>query len=148
LFLGHFRQPPCGRTELATSFTFITLAETARNIGNHEHAERTLADEAKAYATIQRFLADPKHSTVSQRRRTPGIYGSNFGASEEAGRCKGDKGAEAARLSCVKIEAAENSRNVEESRRRFANRQELDEQKPRATLMDSYPPIVEASVSR
>src|SRR5215831_1139879 len=50
------------RTELAASFTFISLAETERSIGNDEHAKRAAADAEKAYAALQRFLTDPKHS--------------------------------------------------------------------------------------
>ena len=51
------------RTELASCLTFASLAETERKIGNDEHANRTIADAEKAYATMeQRFLSDPKHA--------------------------------------------------------------------------------------
>ena len=51
------------RTELNAGFTFVSLAETERSIGNDEHARRSAADAEKAYATLQGFLTDPKHST-------------------------------------------------------------------------------------
>ena len=50
------------RTEVDACFTFIGLAETERRIGNDEHAKRAAADAEKAYATLQRFLSDPKHA--------------------------------------------------------------------------------------
>jgi hypothetical protein len=50
------------RTELEASFTFATLADTNRGIGNDERANRSAADAEKAYATVQRFLSDPKHA--------------------------------------------------------------------------------------
>ena len=51
------------RIELNACFTFISLAETERSIGNDEHSKRSAANAEKAYATLQRFLTDPKHST-------------------------------------------------------------------------------------
>ena len=50
------------RTELSACFTFASVAETEFNIGNNEHAQRSIADAEKAYATMQRFLSDPKHA--------------------------------------------------------------------------------------
>jgi len=50
------------RTELSACFTFASVAETEFNIGNNEHAQRAIADAEKAYATMQRFLSDPKHA--------------------------------------------------------------------------------------
>jgi hypothetical protein len=50
------------RTELDACFTFVSLAETERSIGNDEHAKRSAANAEKAYATVQRFLSDPKHA--------------------------------------------------------------------------------------
>jgi hypothetical protein len=50
------------RTELDACFTFVSLAETERRIGNDEHASRAAADAEKAYVTLQRFLTDPKHT--------------------------------------------------------------------------------------
>lgn len=51
------------RTELNACFTFLSLAETERSIGNDEHAKRAAAEAEKAYATLQRFLTDPKHNS-------------------------------------------------------------------------------------
>lgn len=50
------------RTELATCCTFLKVAETENEIGNQEHSKRSAADAEKAYATLPRFLADPKHA--------------------------------------------------------------------------------------
>jgi hypothetical protein len=65
------------RTELASGFTFASLAETERSIGNDEHAKRSIADAEKAYATMQRFLSDPKHakhiSDEGRRELTAGM---------------------------------------------------------------------------
>jgi hypothetical protein len=50
------------RTELQTAFTFASLAETQQSMDTPQHAARSLAEAEKGYATIVRFLSDPKHS--------------------------------------------------------------------------------------
>jgi hypothetical protein len=50
------------RTELQTAFTFASVAETEQSMNNPEHATRSLADAEKGYATLIRFLSDPKHA--------------------------------------------------------------------------------------
>jgi len=50
------------RNELSLCFTLASVAETERNSGNNEHAKASLADAEKGYATVQRFLSDPKHA--------------------------------------------------------------------------------------
>jgi hypothetical protein len=51
------------RNDLSAAFTFVSVAETERSIGNNEHAQRSFADAEKAYRTMQRFLSDPKHAS-------------------------------------------------------------------------------------
>ena len=50
------------RTELETGFTFATVAETERHIGDDAAATRCLGHAEKAYSTLARFLSDPKHA--------------------------------------------------------------------------------------
>ena len=50
------------RTELGLSLTFANLAQTKREPGKEEHAKRAMASAEKGYATMQRFLSDPKHA--------------------------------------------------------------------------------------
>ncbi len=47
--------------ELDLCFTFASLAEGAQKRGHQEPAERALADAEIGYATLSRYLADPKH---------------------------------------------------------------------------------------
>jgi hypothetical protein len=49
------------RAELETSFTLAGVAE-AEQAGGEQHAVQTLADAETGYATLVRFLSDPKHS--------------------------------------------------------------------------------------
>jgi hypothetical protein len=50
------------RTDLEACFTFLAVAETEHQTGHYETAERSLADAEKGYATVLRFLSDPKHA--------------------------------------------------------------------------------------
>jgi len=50
------------RTDLEVCFIFASVAETHLNSGHQEKAERSIADAEKGYATIQRFLSDPRHA--------------------------------------------------------------------------------------
>lgn len=50
------------KSELDLCFTFASLTDTRLQIGDHEAAEQSLADAQKGYATLTRFLHDPKHS--------------------------------------------------------------------------------------
>jgi len=50
------------RNELSLCFALAGVAETERNSGNNEHAKASLADAENGYATVQRFLSDPKHA--------------------------------------------------------------------------------------
>ncbi len=49
-------------TDLQACFTFASVAETEHKTGHQEAAERSLADAEKGYATVLRFVSDPKHS--------------------------------------------------------------------------------------
>jgi len=48
--------------ELKLCFTFANVAETNCKIGHTESAKSALEKAELGYATLQRFLADPKHS--------------------------------------------------------------------------------------
>jgi len=74
------------RTELSACFTFASVAETEFNIGNNEHAQRSIADAEKAYATMQRFLSDPKHAEHISGEGTPGVNAGDGRTTEEIGR--------------------------------------------------------------
>ena len=50
------------KAELALGFTFTTIASQRYETGYEESAERSLGNAEKAYETVSRFLADPKHS--------------------------------------------------------------------------------------
>jgi len=50
------------KNELALSQTFSALAATHYKAGNPASAERSMSDAEEAYATVARFLSDPKHS--------------------------------------------------------------------------------------
>jgi hypothetical protein len=50
------------RTELTGCFIFASVAKTEYRMGNAEHAQRSIADAEKAYATMQHFLSDPEHA--------------------------------------------------------------------------------------
>jgi hypothetical protein len=51
------------RTELQTCFTFIGLVETERNLGEPDHAARSLEHAERAYETLVHFMSDPKYVT-------------------------------------------------------------------------------------
>ncbi len=58
------------RTELATCFSFASIAETERKTGDHANANRSVADAEKGYATMRRFLSDSKHAKhISEEER-------------------------------------------------------------------------------
>jgi hypothetical protein len=49
-------------TELAIGFTLAEVAETESDLGHSEAATRSLAHGEEGYATLHRFLQDPKHA--------------------------------------------------------------------------------------
>ena len=49
------------RTEVGACFTFAKVAETECQIGDHAAARRSIEHAEEAYATLTRFLSDPKH---------------------------------------------------------------------------------------
>jgi hypothetical protein len=49
-------------TELALCLTFSTIAARNHDAGNPASAEQSMVNAEKAYATVDRFLSDPKHS--------------------------------------------------------------------------------------
>jgi hypothetical protein len=51
------------RTDLKTSFTFAEMAETEYGMGEREAGDRSMAHGEEGYATLRRFLTDPKHAT-------------------------------------------------------------------------------------
>jgi hypothetical protein len=50
------------KTELAVSFTLAGMAETEYQLGEREAGGRSLDHAEEGYATLCRFLADPKHA--------------------------------------------------------------------------------------
>jgi hypothetical protein len=50
------------RTDLSLCFTMVSLARTERQIGHVENAERSVADAEKGYATVLKFVSDPRHA--------------------------------------------------------------------------------------
>jgi hypothetical protein len=51
------------RTEVSLSFTFAETAETEYGLGEQGAAARSLAHGEEGYATLCRFLSDPKHAS-------------------------------------------------------------------------------------
>jgi hypothetical protein len=50
------------KAELDLGFTFTTIASQRYEIGYEESAGKSLVNAEKAYETVSRFLADPKHT--------------------------------------------------------------------------------------
>jgi hypothetical protein len=50
------------KNELALGLTFSIRAATNYEAGNLTSAERSMSEAEEAYATVSRFLSDPKHS--------------------------------------------------------------------------------------
>ena len=50
------------KAELDLGFTFTTIASQRYETGYEESAGKSLANAEKAYETVSRFLADPKHT--------------------------------------------------------------------------------------
>ena len=50
------------RTEVAASLTFAEMAETEYGIGERVAGDRSLVHGEEGYATLRRFLTDPKHT--------------------------------------------------------------------------------------
>ena len=50
------------QTEFDTCFTLVGVAETELHTGLREHGRRSIEHAEQGYATLQRFLSDPKHS--------------------------------------------------------------------------------------
>jgi hypothetical protein len=48
--------------DLELCFTLASLAETEHDLGHREAANRSVAHAEEGYASIQRFLSDPKHT--------------------------------------------------------------------------------------
>jgi hypothetical protein len=56
------------RTELQTCFTLAGVAEAEQSLHDPEHAAKSLAHAEKGYATMLRFMTDPKHAQhISER---------------------------------------------------------------------------------
>ena len=51
------------RTEISLSNTLAEMSETEYDIGDREAAARSLAHGEEGYATLLRFLGDPKHAS-------------------------------------------------------------------------------------
>ena len=50
-------------TDLGVLLTFAAVVETQYNMGNWEHAERTLASAEQGYSTLLRFFSKAKRLT-------------------------------------------------------------------------------------
>src|SRR4051794_25922700 len=50
------------RSDLELCFTLTRLAETEYGLGNEEHADRSHSHAEEGYATLHRFVADPRHA--------------------------------------------------------------------------------------
>src|SRR5690348_12173705 len=50
------------KTEFDTCFTLAGIAEGELRSGLRENARRSIAHAEQGYATLQRFLSDPKHA--------------------------------------------------------------------------------------
>jgi hypothetical protein len=50
------------QNDLQLCFTLVSLAETKHDVGYQEAAERAVVHAEEGYASIQRFLSDPKHA--------------------------------------------------------------------------------------
>jgi len=50
------------QAELDLGFTFTTIASQRFEIGYEESAGKSLVNAEKAFETVSRFLADPKHT--------------------------------------------------------------------------------------
>jgi hypothetical protein len=50
------------KAELDLGFTFTTIASQRYETGYEESAQKSLVNAEKAYETVSRFLADPKHT--------------------------------------------------------------------------------------
>jgi len=57
-------------SELALCLTFSIRAATNYETGNRTSAERSISRAERAYATLARFLSDPKHSKRLTREQT------------------------------------------------------------------------------
>jgi hypothetical protein len=58
------------RTELPISLALLGLVETERNLGDPEHAARSLEHAERAYVTLVHFMSEPKplpHMTEDER---------------------------------------------------------------------------------
>jgi hypothetical protein len=56
-------------TDLDVCMTFATVVESEYNMGNHEHAERTLAEAEKGYSDMNRFFSQAKGLTPEAEAR-------------------------------------------------------------------------------
>jgi hypothetical protein len=50
------------RTNLATCFTFASVAETEYKTGERDRAEPFVAHAEQGYSTVARFLSDPRYA--------------------------------------------------------------------------------------
>jgi hypothetical protein len=55
------------RTDLQVCLTLADLAGTEYDIGNREHAARTIASAEKGYTTLLRFFSQAKRLTSEER---------------------------------------------------------------------------------
>ena len=54
------------RTELDLSHALVSVAQTERNLGHLENANRSLAHAEEGYQTVVRFLAKPDYLSDEQ----------------------------------------------------------------------------------
>ena len=52
------------RTDLGVCLTFVSVAETASNMGHREHAERSLASAEKSYSDMLWYFSQAKGLTA------------------------------------------------------------------------------------
>jgi hypothetical protein len=61
-------------TDLNLCFTFATVAETAYNMGNPEHAERALAKAEKGYSDMFRLFSEARGITAKVEEELQSVF--------------------------------------------------------------------------
>ena len=56
------------RIDLQVCLTLASIAETKYDMGNREHAARTIASVEKGYATLLRFFSQAKRISPEERK--------------------------------------------------------------------------------
>ena len=62
------------RTDLGVCLTFATIVEGEFNMGNREHAERTLAEAEKGYADMFRYFSQAKQMTPEVEKELKALF--------------------------------------------------------------------------